>query len=211
MDRKKHWESIYQNKKADEVSWFQVHSSTSLAVIRQHIQNKDAKIIDVGAGASVLVDDLIAAGFKNIDLLDISQSSLSVTKERLKYKHLEDTVNYLVGDILNIDLPDKHYDVWHDRAVFHFLTKAEQQQRYIQQCFKALKPNGKVIISTFGPEGPLQCSGLPIVRYNHNALHQTFGPAFQLIEHGEEDHITPSGSTQKFIYCFCKLENNSNT
>ena len=208
MDNKAHWNKVYQNKNVTEVSWFQEHAETSLRLIQQHESNKKANIIDVGAGASTLVDDLIQNGYRNIDLLDISDDALAVTRNRLNKLKLsaETRVNFISGDILKIDLEQQHYDVWHDRAVFHFLTTDEARKQYIKQLLGALKPGGKVIISTFGPDGPLQCSGLPIVRYDPDSLHNTFGQSFALLEHGEENHQTPSGKIQKFIYCYCKLQ-----
>lgn len=208
MDNKAHWNTVYQNKNVTEVSWFQEHAETSLRLIQQHESNKNANIIDVGAGASTLVDDLIQNGYRKVDLLDISDDALSVTRNRIRDLDLgaDTTVNFLSGDILKIGLEQQHYDVWHDRAVFHFLTTSEAREQYIKQLLGALKPGGKVIISTFGPDGPLQCSGLPIVRYDPDSLHNTFGQSFTLLEHGEEDHHTPSGKIQKFIYCYCKLQ-----
>jgi 2-polyprenyl-3-methyl-5-hydroxy-6-metoxy-1,4-benzoquinol methylase len=209
MDNKAHWNKVYHDKKVTEVSWFQEHAETSLRLIRQHVTDQNAQIIDVGAGASTLVDDLIAAGYKNIDMLDISEDALAITRKRISNQNITSRtkLNWLIGDILKTDLSKQYYDVWHDRAVFHFLTNAEDRNRYIQQVLHALKPGGKIFISTFGPDGPLQCSGLPIVRYSHDSLHNTFGQSFKLLEHGEDSHQTPSGTIQKFIYCYCKLQN----
>ncbi len=206
MDNKTHWNTVYQNKDTTQVSWFQEHAETSLRLIQQNVTDKNAQIIDVGAGASTLVDDLINADYNNIDLLDISEGALSITKQRVNDRFINNSINWLIGDVLHISLRHQHYNVWHDRAVFHFLTKTEDREHYIQQVFHALKPGGKVIISTFGPDGPLRCSGLPIVRYSHDSLHDTFGKSFTLLDHGEEDHQTPNGSIQKFIYCYCKLQ-----
>lgn len=204
MDKKSHWKDIYQSKDSQRVSWFQEHAETSLKLIQQHLPNQQRHIIDIGAGASTLVDDLLEYGYENIDVLDISKEALEITQQRLGDK--QDQINWLSANILEAALPRHQYDLWHDRAVFHFLTKPEDREKYVQQVFKALKPNGKVIISTFGPDGPLKCSGLPIVRYDHDSLHDEFGSAFTLLEHGKEDHLTPDGSIQKFIYCYCRLE-----
>ena len=203
MNRQQHWQTIYTKKDVTKVSWFQEHADTSLGIIQKYEPDKDAHIIDIGAGASPLVDDLLDAGYKNIEVLDISTQALDIARQRLGSRQ-EDIV-WRTADILDAKLPEKSYDVWHDRAVFHFLTQPEDRERYVNQVLAALKPGGKVIISTFGPDGPLQCSGLPIVRYNHDSLHNEFGTAFNLMEHGEEDHLTPDGSVQKFVYCFCKL------
>jgi len=208
MDRKTHWKEIYEKKDSTKVSWFQKHAETSLRMITANENNKDAQIIDVGAGASTLLDDLLKAGYINIDVLDLSSKALQISQQRVKPIQADADVNWLQANILEADLPNHHYDIWHDRAVFHFLTKQQDRDQYVKQLMYALKPGGKVIISTFGPDGPLMCSGLPIVRYNHDSLHNEFGSAFELLEHGEEEHQTPGGSIQKFVYCYCKLHNN---
>jgi len=206
MDNHTHWQSIYNEKDVTQVSWFQEHADTSLRIIQQYENNKNATIIDIGAGASPLVDDLLEAGYAKIEVLDISSQALAIAQKRLGDK--QQKVTWRSVDILKAKLPAQSYDVWHDRAVFHFLTNEADRTRYVEQVCHALKPNGKVIISTFGPDGPLKCSGLPIVRYDHDSLHSEFGSGFKLIEHGQEDHLTPDGSVQKFIYCFCKMESN---
>lgn len=204
MKPESHWKNIYSQKDHKQVSWFQEHADTSLRIIQKQESNNKANIIDVGAGASTLVDDLLNVGYENINVLDISEEALLIARERLGGK--EDNINWVCANILNANLPQHHYDVWHDRAVFHFLTNEKDRKAYVDQVFKALKPGGKVIISTFGPDGPLMCSGLPIVRYDHESLHDEFGEAFELIEHGQEDHLTPDGSVQKFVYCYCRLQ-----
>ena len=203
MKPESHWKNIYTKKDTKEVSWFQEHAETSLRIIQDCEQNKGAHIIDVGAGASTLVDDLLIAGYQNIDVLDISNEALQIAQQRLGNK--ADVVQWHCDNILTADLGRHQFDVWHDRAVFHFLTQEEERKAYVEQIYKALKPGGKVIISTFGPDGPQKCSGLPIVRYDHESLHNEFGAAFTLLEHGQEDHLTPDGSVQKFIYCYCRL------
>ncbi|MCF6189927.1 MAG: class I SAM-dependent methyltransferase [Cocleimonas sp.] len=209
MDKHAHWQSIYSEKDATQVSWFQEHADTSLRIIQQSGNNKTARVIDVGAGASPLVDDLLNAGYHNIDVLDISAEALAIARQRLDDHHKHNqNITWHTTDILTAKLPPQHYDVWHDRAVFHFLTDEVDRKRYVEQVCHALKPGGKVIISTFGPDGPLKCSGLPIVRYDHDSLHGEFGAEFKLIEHGQEDHLTPDGSVQKFVYCYCKMESN---
>ncbi len=206
MDNHKHWKSIYTTKKSNKVSWFQEHADTSLRLIQQNENDKNAHIIDIGAGASPLVDDLLLDGYNNISVLDISSEALNIAQDRLGED--QNKITWHSADILKAELPEQHYDVWHDRAVFHFLTNEADRARYVEQVCHALKPNGKVIISTFGPDGPLKCSGLPIVRYDHDSLHGEFGAGFKLIEHGQEDHLTPDGSVQKFVYCFCKMQSN---
>lgn len=210
MNKSEHWNKVYKTKKATQVSWFQEHAETSLKLIKKYVKNKDAHIIDIGAGASTLVDDLIAENYTNIDLLDISEEALSATKNRNNTYSHDSKLGWHYGDVLDYQLAFQHYDIWHDRAVFHFLTDPADQQKYILQVLHALKPGGTVIISTFGPQGPLKCSGLPIVRYDHQTLHKTFGQAFELLEHGEDDHLTPAGAIQKFIYCCCRLQQDNN-
>lgn len=204
MRQENHWKDIYTKKDPKRVSWFQEHAETSLRIIQQQVTEKEAHIIDVGAGASTLVDDLLGAGYEKIDVLDISDEALAIAKQRLAAK--AEHVNWISANILDADLPHHQYSLWHDRAVFHFLTDENDRKVYVDQVFKALKPGGKVIISTFGPDGPLMCSGLPIVCYDHKSLHAEFGAAFELIEHGQEDHLTPDGSVQKFVYCYCRLQ-----
>ncbi len=206
MDSQTHWKSIYTTKDSNKVSWFQEHADTSLRLIQQNESDINARIIDIGAGASPLVDDLLDAGYNNIEVLDISTEALAIAQKRLGDE--QQKIIWHSADILKAELPAHHYDVWHDRAVFHFLTNENDRAHYVEQVCHALKPGGRVIISTFGPDGPLKCSGLPIIRYDHDSLHGEFGASFKLIEHGQEDHLTPDGSVQKFVYCFCKMESN---
>ncbi len=205
MDERQHWETVYTKKSADQVSWFQEHATRSLGIIRSIAPGQRARIIDVGGGASTLVDDLLADGFSDISVLDLSASALAVARERLG--HEGERVEWIAGDIRKVDLPEQAFDIWHDRAVFHFLTHANERLAYVQQVMKAVKPGGHVIVATFGPDGPEQCSGLPVARYSHGQLHGAFGPAFELLEHASEEHKTPWGSVQHFVYCHCLKPN----
>lgn len=202
---KDHWEQVYQTKQPDAVSWFQEHATQSLDIIRSTGASLDANMIDVGGGASTLVDDLLDCGFKNVTVLDLSGSALRVARERLGAKGK--SVKWIAGDIREVDLPVQKYDIWHDRAVFHFLTDPADRSAYVQQVMKSVKPGGHVIVATFAPDGPEQCSGLPVVRYAPDELHQEFGPAFELVEHLSEEHTTPWGSVQHFVYCHCLKPN----
>lgn len=204
MEMKAHWEKVYQTKAPDAVSWFAPHLDTSLKLITQATEDRQAAIIDVGGGESSLVDDLLVQGFCNVSVLDISQTAINVAKERLKEK--ADSVQWYCADITTANLPESHFDVWHDRAVFHFLTRPEQRLAYVRQVLRSVKPGGYVIVSTFGPQGPEKCSGLDVVRYDAEALHEQFGKRFKLIENATEIHHTPFGTDQQFLYCFCKLE-----
>ena len=205
MGSKSHWESVYTTKAPDAVSWYAPHLVQSLQYIRSAAPNKGAAIIDVGGGESTLIDDLLADGYTNVAVLDLSATALEVTQRRLGAA--SDAVAWVTGDILDIELGMGTFDVWHDRAVFHFLTTDEQRQRYVRQVLKALKPGGYAIVGTFGPEGPKECSGLPVSRYSPDELHGTFGASFNLIDSKLETHTTPWGAPQEFVYCFCRRQN----
>jgi ubiquinone/menaquinone biosynthesis C-methylase UbiE len=199
----KHWENVYRTKAVDKVSWFQHHAESSLYFIRQTgLRPEEARVIDVGGGASVLVDDLLDAGYRHLTVLDISASALAVSQARLGKRAKQ--VNWLVGNITETELPVAAYDIWHDRAVFHFLTRDEDRKRYVEQVWRAVRPGGFVIVATFGPNGPLQCSDLDVRRYSSDALHGEFGAGYKLISHTTELHTTPAGKSQEFVYCFCR-------
>jgi 2-polyprenyl-3-methyl-5-hydroxy-6-metoxy-1,4-benzoquinol methylase len=204
MDRKAHWENVYGTKAPDAVSWYRPHLETSLALVERAAAEHSAEIIDVGGGASTLVDDLLARGYKNLTVLDISQAALDVARKRLGSAGAG--VQWLAGDVTEVALPAQAYDVWHDRAVFHFLTAAEQRAAYVRQVLYAMKRGGHVIVSTFGPEGPVKCSGLDVMRYDAEALRAEFGARFRLVESSKELHQTPFGTTQQFLSCYCRVE-----
>jgi len=199
MNRKSHWDSIYAGKKPDEVSWYQTHLEKSLQLIMATGAGKSAPIIDLGGGASTLVDDLLAAGYTNLTVLDISAAAIRAAQERLGENGKR--VNWLVADVTQVSLPPAHFDIWHDRAVFHFLTDAEDRRRYVRTVDQAVRPGGHVIVATFGPRGPLKCSGLDIVRYTPEQLHEQFGGDYELHCSITEDHVTPAGKHQDFLYC----------
>lgn len=202
MDPKNHWEKVYQTKEPDQVSWYRPHLDVSLELIVKTVRNHDARIIDVGGGEATLVDDLLASGYKHIDVLDLSQTALDVARNRLG--NVATSVRWLRGDVTTYSFDATVYDVWHDRAVFHFLTDADQRRAYVRQVLHAVKPGGHVIVATFGPEGPTQCSGLDVVRYDADALHDQFGASFTLVDHQLEEHTTPAGRRQQFVYCLCR-------
>jgi 2-polyprenyl-3-methyl-5-hydroxy-6-metoxy-1,4-benzoquinol methylase len=205
MDTQQHWETVYSSKSPDQVSWFRPHLETSISMIERAAQgNQSASIIDVGAGASTLVDDLIDRGYRNITVLDISQAALDVTRHRLGKSG--DCVQWLRADVTQSSLPERSFDVWHDRAVFHFLTTPEARLAYVRNVAAAVKPGGHVIVSTFGPEGPTKCSGLDVARYDADSLHREFGSRFSLVESFQELHETPFRTTQQFLYCHFRLE-----
>jgi SAM-dependent methyltransferase len=204
MDAQTHWENIYGKKAPDAVSWYRAHLETSLELIELAAPARAVSIIDVGGGESTLVDDLIARGYQNVTVLDISQIAIDMTQKRLG--SASEKVLWLVGDITTTKLEPCTYDVWHDRAVFHFLTAIEARLAYVRQVAHAVKPGGHVIVSTFGPEGPTKCSGLDVVRYDAESLHKEFGVRFRLLESAEELHCTPFGTVQQFLYCLCRVE-----
>lgn len=206
MDKKQHWEKVYDTKASDNVSWFQEHASQSLELIHSTGLGKDAAVIDVGGGASVLVDELMEEGYKDLTVLDLSSSALEVAKQRLGND--ANSIHWMVGDITNIELSQNRYDIWHDRAVFHFLTDPADRQAYVEQVLHAVRPKGHVIIATFAEDGPEKCSGLPVVRYRPETLHAEFGEAFHLVKHDKELHHTPFGTEQQFIYCYCRKDTN---
>ncbi len=202
MQPKQHWEEVYTTKSTEAVSWFQPHAALSLDLIRATGLDRDAAIIDVGGGASTLVDDLLADGYNDLTVLDLSIHALEAARERLGKD--ESLVRWIEADITEVDLPAKRYDIWHDRAVFHFLTTPEQREIYVQTVFRSVKPGGHVIVATFAEDGPLECSGLPVMRYRAEELHGQFGEAFTLQKHTKEEHHTPAGKVQQFVYCYCR-------
>jgi len=198
---KEHWERVYRTKAAGELSWFQPHAERSLELIRRIAAGGPCRLIDVGGGASTLVDDLLEAGRFDVSVLDLSAAALQLAQARLGSRAA--SVHWLEGDVTTAALPGQAWDIWHDRAVFHFLTEPQARAAYVRQVRRALRPGGHVVVAAFGPEGPLQCSGLPVVRYAPEALHAEFGAAFVLVEHATEAHRTPAGKVQQFVYCHC--------
>jgi SAM-dependent methyltransferase len=152
----------------------------------------------------MLVDDLLTQGYSDLTVLDLSSAALAAAQQRLG--QLAERVNWIEGDITDVQLPFQAYDLWHDRAVFHFLTTPAQRSAYVNAVLHAVKPGGHVIVATFAEDGPTQCSGLPVVRYSPDGLHAEFGMPFTLLRHEEEAHHTPGGRIQKFIYCYCRKE-----
>ncbi len=202
MQSKDHWEKVYSTKAEDSVSWFQPHADMSMQFIRATGVDKDAAIIDVGGGASTLVDDLLDAGYGKLSVLDLSGAALATSRQRLGAR--AEAVRWIEADITRADFAPYSIDLWHDRAVFHFLTRIEDRSAYVRQVLRALKPGGHVIMATFGADGPTQCSGLPVMRYEPDALHAEFGDAFTLLSHEEHLHHTPFGTNQQFTYCLCR-------
>ena len=202
-DRKLHWENVYNTKQPNEVSWTQDVPQTSLDFIHGLNLSKNASIIDIGGGDSKLVDFLLEEGYTDITVLDISEKALERAKKRLGEKASK--VNWIVSDITTF-APDRQYDVWHDRAVFHFLTVAEQISKYKAIVEKVVAKN--MIIGTFSDEGPKKCSGLDVQQYNETSLPQQFADSFDTTECKRVNHTTPFDTTQNFIFCVFKKQQN---
>ena len=202
MQSKDHWEKVYTTKEADNVSWFQAHAELSMRLIRESCPRRDAAIIDVGGGASTLVDERLDDGYPNVTVLDLSSAALAESRRRLGVRG--ETVRWMEADITCAEFEPHSFDLWHDRAVFHFLTTKKDRIAYVRQVLQAVKPGGHVIMATFGSDGPTQCSGLPVMRYAPDELHAEFGDAFTLLAHEEQLHHTPFGTDQQFVYCMCR-------
>jgi SAM-dependent methyltransferase len=203
MGARAHWEQVYATKDPRRVSWFRPHLERSLELIERAAPDRGASILDVGAGQSTLVDDLLGRGYGNITVLEISRAALDGLKERVGEDG--EGVQWICGDVTETTLPKAGFDLWHDRAVFHFLTEAGQRRAYVEQVKRALKPGSSLIVSTFGPSGPERCSGLATMRYDAAALGTEFGERFSLAENSLELHETPSGAEQQFLYCWWRF------
>lgn len=193
-----HWESVYRTKQPDEVSWYAAHLSTSLELLRKAGLNEHSRVIDVGAGASTLVDDLLDLGVKSIIALDLSAAALAIARERLGQRG--DQVRWIAEDVTRLTLPPQSIDIWHDRAALHFLVDPDAVRRYMSVATKALAREGYAIIGGFAADGPQKCSGLPVARRDPEAIADLFGPKFDLIEGRREIHTTPWGAPQRFAF-----------
>ncbi|HEX7019854.1 MAG TPA: class I SAM-dependent methyltransferase [Gemmatimonadaceae bacterium] len=198
MDVRQHWETIYATKAATELSWFQRCPSASLELVQLAAPGHDARIIDVGGGASTLADHLLDAGYEHVTVLDVSAGALDQARRRLDTRAA--SVRWIESDVLTAELPSRAFDVWHDRAVFHFLTDASDRRRYVAQLAGALAPTGHAVIGTFAEDGPTRCSGLEVRRYSPAELAAELGSSFELVESRRESHHTPSGAEQRFAF-----------
>ena len=196
MDKKKHWENIYQTKNIDGVSWYQETPYESIELIKKFSTTDSDMIIDIGCGKSFLADNLLKLNYKNITLVDISLNALKEVKERLNNKSL----NFIESDVLNLKLV-RTFDIWHDRAVFHFITNKKSVEKYISLCNEYIGEGGKLIIGTFAEDGPLKCSGLEIKRYSVENLKELFKENFEFIEGFKKLHCTPFDTQQSFTFC----------
>ena len=204
METKQHWETVYGSKAPEALSWYAPHLQELLAYIRRTGSPSSAAVVDVGGGESTLVDDLLDAGYTDLTVLDISSTALDACRQRLGPRAAR--VRWIAANVLEHAFRARSVDIWHDRAVFHFLTDEAQRRAYVEQVLQALKPGGYAIVGTFGPDGPTKCSGLPVARYGADELHDQFGGTFRLVESSTSVHTTPWGSPQQFVYCFCRLE-----
>lgn len=195
---REHWERVYASKEATAVSWFQATPVTSLALIRACGAGPSTKIIDVGGGASTLADHLLAEGFNDLTVLDLSAKAIEQLQQRLGPS--ADRVHWVTADITRWQ-PEATYDLWHDRAVFHFLTDPADRNAYRTALTGALQPGASAIMATFAPDGPERCSGLPVCRYSPEALAAELGPGLTLVESRTDEHRTPTGALQRFVFC----------
>jgi len=202
VDWQRHWDTVYQTRTPTEVSWHQDNPARSRDLIRRSGISRSAPIVDVGGGASRLVDYLLADGFTNVTVVDVSAAALQYARQRLG--PAAERVTWVETDIMTFS-PGRRFKLWHDRAVFHFLTEAAERQRYLTALRAGLAPRGHVVMATFGPGGPERCSGLPVRRYSAATLAAEFG-GFVLVEEEQELHVTPAGTGQQFQYCWLRRE-----
>lgn len=202
MNKSDFWNNVYKSKDIDAVSWYADRLDTSLELIEKNCVQKENTIIDIGSGRSSLAYDLYNLGYNNLTLLDISEEAISQTLNRLG--KLPVSIKTIIGNISKITTQENLYDLWHDRAVFHFLTEESQRNKYVQNLKRSLKKNGIAIIATFGPDGPDKCSGLNTMKYDKTTLHAELGDDFQILGSKIDYHQTPFNTSQQFIYCWFK-------
>lgn len=198
MNHSNYWNTIYSDRQPGEFSWFQGIPTLSLELLAAAGLHPGSRVIDVGGGASQLVDELLGQGLSDVTVLDISEVAIAHAQRRVERDGSR--VRWLVGDMLETPLGGP-FDLWHDRAIFHFLTDLDGRERYVAQLSGALAPGGHAVIATFAEDGPAQCSGLPVVRYTPEQLHSELGDSFRLVETRRDNHLTPDGREQRFIYC----------
>lgn len=207
MERREHWENVYRTKTPDTVSWYRPHLETSLAFIERAAKNKHAAILDIGGGASTLGDDLVAAGYEDVTVLDVSETALDLARERMG--EAAKRVHWIAADFLKPELERQRYDICHDRAVFHFLNDAAERERYFEQVDRILRPGGALILATFAIDGPERCSGLSVSRYDVGAMTRVAGGGFVVVDSQRESHRTPWGSGQEMMYFLLRRSTSS--
>ena len=198
LSTREHWEKVYRGKRPDEVSWYQENPKTSLDFIHALNPAHDSRIIDVGGGESRLIDALLAEGFTDLTVLDISEGAIGRAKARLGAQ--AERVKWIVSDVIEFE-PERPYDIWHDRATFHFLTDQALIERYVGLVGSGVRKGGHLILATFSTSGPKSCSGLPVHQYSEDALSDSLRGGFEKVRCITEDHITPSGASQNFLFC----------
>ncbi|MGH7907747.1 MAG: class I SAM-dependent methyltransferase [Candidatus Binataceae bacterium] len=199
MSAQAHWNRLYQTKGPAETSWYEPHLEISLEWIIEAAPDRNASVIDVGGGESTLVDDLLAQGYRALTVLDLSETALENAQRRLG--DAARNIAWIPGDAARMALPPHAFDLWHDRAVFHFFTDPEERAAYMRRLSASLRHGGQVMMATFGPDGPEKCSGLPTMRYSADSLSRELGPEFRLVRQALVDHRTPFGTAQQFLYC----------
>ena len=192
-----HWQHIYGAKAEDEVSWFQAHPTASLRLVAATGLGPEARIVDIGGGASRFVDALLDSGYRQVTVLDLAEAALDKAKRRLGPR--ASAVTWVGADVASFS-PSVAFDLWHDRALFHFMTQPEDREAYLATMNRVLRPGGQAIIATFSLAGPERCSGLPVRRYEPESLASELGPAFRLVESAREEHRTPAGAVQSLQY-----------
>ncbi|MBV9344585.1 MAG: class I SAM-dependent methyltransferase [Gammaproteobacteria bacterium] len=201
MARREHWDEVYRRRQPQQLSWYSPHLESSLQLIARALPRGEGCLIDVGGGSSTLVDDLLARGYRDLEVLDVSAAALERARERLGPRG--GAVRWRRADVTRAQLPAGAYDLWHDRALFHFLTEITERSAYLRQLRHALKPHGCVILATFAEDGPASCSGLPVRRYSAETLALELGSGFSLEDTLTQRHLTPGGVAQPFVYaCF---------
>ena len=204
MSRVTHWDGVYTTKQPQRLSWFQPHLDLSLELLERAGLNRSTRIIDIGAGASTLVDDLLARDVQNLIALDISAAALQVTRDRLGER--ADRVRWIVSDVTQLDLPPSSIDIWHDRATLHFLTEERDSHKYAEVATRVVTPGGHAVIGGFASDGPAECSHLPVVRRGPEQIAELFAKEFVLVEARRESHTTPGGSLQRFAYALLRKQ-----
>jgi len=195
--RASHWDSVYTEKLATSVSWYQSDPEPSLSWILRLAHRRDTPIIDVGGGASLLVDRLLEAGFSKVTVLDVSATAVSQVRRRLGSRAQD--VRWIIGDVTAVEGMGQQ-EIWHDRAVFHFLTDPGDRRRYVDRVTRCVAPGGHVLLATFALDGPEKCSGLPVQRYDADRLASELGPGFSLLQSERRIHVTPAGTQQSFVH-----------
>jgi len=202
MSRVTHWDGVYTTQQPQRLSWFQPHLDVSLELIERAGLSRSTRIIDIGAGASTLLDDLLARDVQNPIALDISAAALQVTRDRLRER--ADRVRWIVSDVTQLDLPPSSIDIWHDRATLHFLMEKQDAHKYVEVASRVVAPGGHAVIGGFASDGPEQCSHLPVMRRDPEQIAELFANAFVLLETRRESHTTPGGSLQRFAYALLR-------